>query len=356
MSVRWARALAMAASRSIAIGVSDGGVGRLDACRPEVGLRRVEDQIAQPILDRLDPRFRVDDRFLVARDLGFRLDDVDRRQRPDLHLGPVALERLLRELERLDRDLVPFERANQIEVGVAHRLRRHRDLLAQPDVGDDLVVLRGRDLLAEAVDLEVAEQRLHDARREIARQLGVVAAVGRAGRDLAAAEREAVVAAAPRDVLRQPAILGEALGRQQRAGAGDEGARRLGAAPVEEVREQHRRVRGPRARDRQGVDLRRQALGLDPEVVFERHPHRVVGTETRHRPGLGGGRADGGTAGVVDCWGAGVCPEANTSRPEPNKISASTADGKQAERAQNIDFKGIARISNGRCGSKPVQG
>jgi hypothetical protein len=63
----------------------------------------------------------------------------------------------------------------------------------------------------------------------------------------------------------------------------------------------------------------------------------------------------GGTAGAVVCRVAGVCPEANTSRPEPNKTSARTANDKQAERAQNIDFKGITCISNGRCGSKPVQ-
>ena len=140
------------------------------------------------------------------------------------------------------------------------------------------------DLLAQAVGLEAAQQRLHVLRAQVARELRVVAAVDGAARDLATpSSREAVAAAAPRHVLLQPAVLAEALVGEERAAAGDEAARRLRAVAAEEVREQHRRIRRPRLRDVQRVDLRRQPFGLDPEVVLERHPHRLVGTEP-HAP------------------------------------------------------------------------
>ena len=54
MSVRLASAFLIAASTSIAIGVSDGGVGRLEPRRPEVRLVGIHDQRAQVVLDRLD--------------------------------------------------------------------------------------------------------------------------------------------------------------------------------------------------------------------------------------------------------------------------------------------------------------
>ena len=66
------------------------------------------------------------------------------------------------------------------------------------------------DLLAQAVGLEAAQQRLHVLRAQVARELRIVAAVDGAGRDLGPVQREAVASAAPRHVLLQPGVLADA--------------------------------------------------------------------------------------------------------------------------------------------------
>ena len=69
-------------------------------------------------------------------------------------------QRLLREVERLLRDGQRVDREDVVPVGVLHGARRERHGLLQADVGDLAVLLRLVDLLADGVELEVAQQRL----------------------------------------------------------------------------------------------------------------------------------------------------------------------------------------------------
>jgi hypothetical protein len=60
--------------------------------RPEIWLLRIQGQRAQRILERLHLRFSNDDGFFVTRDLGFSLDDVDRRNRSNLNAALIIPE------------------------------------------------------------------------------------------------------------------------------------------------------------------------------------------------------------------------------------------------------------------------
>ncbi len=83
-SVRLSSACLMAPSMSIACGVNDiSSVGSMRRVQKS-GDRRVEDQRAQAIFGLLDGGLGDDHRFLVARHLGLRFDDVDGRHGADL--------------------------------------------------------------------------------------------------------------------------------------------------------------------------------------------------------------------------------------------------------------------------------
>ncbi len=113
---------------------------------PEVRLRRVHHQRPQAILGGPNLSFGDDDRFLVGRDLGLSLDDVDRGHGADLDPPLVVLQRRPRQLERLLRHLQAGDRVDQIEVGVAHGARGLGQRLPQLDVGDLL-----QDLVSSSV-------------------------------------------------------------------------------------------------------------------------------------------------------------------------------------------------------------
>ena len=61
------------------------------------------------------------------------------------------------------------DRTHQVVVGVAHVAHGVGDRLLQLRVGDLAVLLADQQLLAHAVDLEVAQQRLRVGRREVRR-------------------------------------------------------------------------------------------------------------------------------------------------------------------------------------------
>ena len=202
MSVRLSSAFWMAASRSIALRRQHRLFRRHDARRPEIGLRRVHDQRAQRIFERLDLGFADDDRFFVARDFRLRFDDVDRRDRADLDPPLVVLERLLREIERLLRHLELPDRPDEIVIRVSHGARRLRDLLLQLQVDDLLLLLADQQLLPRRSMVKFAQQRLREVEVEVRRQPRVER-VGRiAGRVPRAVERRLVASAAPFQRLR----------------------------------------------------------------------------------------------------------------------------------------------------------
>ena len=72
----------------------------------------------------LNLAFGHDHLFLGPRDFGLGLDDVDRRNRAELHLLLVVPERRLRQLERLLRNLQLADGVDQVEVGVANDCAR----------------------------------------------------------------------------------------------------------------------------------------------------------------------------------------------------------------------------------------
>ena len=175
-SVRWLSAFLTAASVSTGVGANDVGFARLDARVPQLGRLGSEDQRAEQILLPLDRRLGDDHRFLARRHFGFGLHDVERRHGADLDAGAIVLERLLRQLQRLPLHVEVADRIQQVVERVADGAGRLRDRLLQLRLRDLPVLLADQQLLARAVDLEVAQQRLRVGGADVRRQLRIEAA------------------------------------------------------------------------------------------------------------------------------------------------------------------------------------
>ena len=79
-------------------GLEGGLVLRANRPVPEVRILRGVEDAPERVLRGTDRVVRDDHRLLAARDAGFGLRDLDRSQRPHLHLGLVQLQEVLREV------------------------------------------------------------------------------------------------------------------------------------------------------------------------------------------------------------------------------------------------------------------
>ena len=240
---------------SMFTGVSCRGIAWLQLHRPEIRLRWIQDERPETVLHRADARLRLDHRLFVAGDFRLRFDDVDWRHRADFDAGLVVLQRLAREVERQLRDLQTFDRSHEVVIREAHRIARQRDLLAQLNIGDDLVVAAGEHLLPEGVDLEAAEQRLRIGPGEVRAELRIVVRE-RVGRLPRRVQRELIAAASKGHELAQSGVGSERVVRDDVAGAGEKVSRRLGTLSSGRRRDQERSIDAARLGDRERADLR----------------------------------------------------------------------------------------------------
>ena len=136
---------------------SVGSIRAVQKSGPELGLKT---SARKRVLGAVDGGLGENHRFLAGRHFGLGLDDVERRHGADLDARAVVLERLLRQLERLALHVEVADGVHQVVVRVANVADGAVDRLLQLHVGDFLVLLADEQLLARAVDLEVAQQRL----------------------------------------------------------------------------------------------------------------------------------------------------------------------------------------------------
>ena len=179
------------------------GVGWLEHDGPELRRGRIEDERAQVVLRRLDRRVGDDDTLFVARDLGLRLHDVDRRHRADLDALLVVLQRLLRERQRLLLRLQVADRVRQIPVRVLDAAQRAGDDALQLDVRQLARLLAVLHLLSDLIDREVAGQRLREAELHVRVELRAVVVKDARRRQPLAVEVGGVIAA-PGQRLAEP--------------------------------------------------------------------------------------------------------------------------------------------------------
>ena len=170
-SDRLSSALRTAASTSIACAMNGAASVGSNVVVQKSGVAGIEDQRAQVVLRALDGGLGDDDALFVARDFGLRLHDVDRRHRADLDALLVVLQRLLRQRQRFLLRLQVVDGVRQIPVRVLHVPRRLDDHRVQLNVGEIARLLADRDLLADRVDREVAEQRLRVLEVDVRRNL-----------------------------------------------------------------------------------------------------------------------------------------------------------------------------------------
>ena len=185
-------------------------------------------------------------------------------------LGQV--ERLLRDLDRLDREHV-------VPVGVADVRERVGNRGAKLDVGDVAVDARHRELLPCVVRPKSAEQRLRvlpGPVRGVRRIEEIVQAVRR---HPAVIELDGNVAAAPGNALRDSGVVSCRVVDDARArgvGTTECVRRRVRLRLREHGRRERRVIDRTDAGDRDVVDLGVQALDCDVEISFERELHGIV--------------------------------------------------------------------------------
>ena len=253
-------------------------LGRLQLGGPEIGLRRIHDEDAQVVLGGLNLALGDDHLFFGSCDFGLSLHDVDRRDRAELHFLLVVPQRSLRQLIRLLRNLQRADRVDQVEIGVADDSRGLGQALPKLHVGDFQILLALKQVLPLRINLEVAKQRLRVDRRKARIELRVER-VGRiVRRHPRGIEAERVAPAAPGHELVDASACPEAVIRQDAAlGASREKIGwRCSGTPGRRCRRQVEGVCRTRLRNTVGPDLRAQPVGLDTEVVLERHPDGFI--------------------------------------------------------------------------------
>ena len=244
-------------------------LGQVEVRGPVVGVPGVEDDRAKPILVAPHRRFRHDDVFGAARHLGFRLDDVDGRHRADLDPGLVVPKGLAGEIERLARDLQRGCGRLHVPVGVLHVAHRRQHRLTKLDVRDLPVHLADDELIAGRIGLEVSEQGLREAERQVAEQRRVRAVV-HAVRFAAARVPAHGVVGAPRQYLVRADVGGDVIARQLVGRAGEEAADRARPARGRQRPGQVRRPDGPGLGDGEVLEFGVDALHPKAQVVLKR--------------------------------------------------------------------------------------
>jgi hypothetical protein len=243
-------------------------VARLEHRGPEIGGRGVENQRPEVVLRPLDQRLSDNDPLFVTRDLRLRLDDVDRRQRPDLDALPVVLQRLLRQRQRFLLGLQVVDRGREIPVRVLDVARGLDDHRLELDIGEIANLPAAGHPLPNLVDRSIAEQRLREIQREVRLEPRVEGVAGIVAREPRVVPGRGVVGA-PRQRLGERHAGEELAGRGARLRAGEDVDDRLF---VGDPRDRRGELRGPersRLRDGGVLNLRIVALDLDAEVLLE---------------------------------------------------------------------------------------
>ena len=212
------------------------------------------------------------------RDLGFGLDEIERRNLSGIDANLVLPRELLRELERslLNGDV--RQRRLERPVRLLDRGHRLNDGLAEAKLGALLVSLRDDVLLPRGVDLAIPEQRLRERELDARLQARIEAADRIVGRRPRRVPRHAPRAGAPRQPLpdagrREPVVDVHAAVAQQEV----RGRRHVARAA--ERRREHRRIDAAAL-----AHARRLDLGAEPDdreigIVLDRAPNRVVERE-----------------------------------------------------------------------------
>jgi hypothetical protein len=244
--------------------------------------------------------------------LGLGLHDVERRHRAHLDARLVVLHEFVGEVERSLGDVHRLHREHQLPVRVAHVGDRRGQGALQLNVRDLAVDGGDLQLLPRAVDPEVAQQRLRERGAEVGVE-GRVEVGERVGADLlVVVERHRDVAAAPRQELRQPGVVGGRVVLHESAAVQLAG-RRLDAIEMADLRREGRTIGRVDPFEVGVLNHGVQALHGEIEVAFERTCGRVVerqldvgarGRDRYRRPGLIGGGSGGleltgGVAGEV---------------------------------------------------------
>ncbi len=250
-------------------------VGQIELHGPEVRRLGVHDERPELIFGLRHGGLRADDGFLARGDFRLRLDDVDRRHRPDPDARLVVLQRLARQIERL---LLHFERRNvvgEVPVRVLDAADRRQHGLAQLHVRDLAILRADQQLPARPIDLEIPQERLRVGRAELRPEHRVGQVEGVVALQPLAAPRDLVVRSPAQLLVRAEAPL-HLLSAQRGAGRRvDVVVRRRGFA-VQEPGGEVGRPDGLRDRDVQIAQSRVDAFDLQIQVLLERHLHGVV--------------------------------------------------------------------------------
>ena len=111
--------------------------------------------------------------LFARRDLRRRARHFNRRQRPDLHLLLVAVEQLLRRLQRLLLDAHGLVEAHQVPVQVEHRADRRHYLQFHLQIAHLQIVLRHPDVAVVDAQAPPLQQVLVDLQVEVPADRGV---------------------------------------------------------------------------------------------------------------------------------------------------------------------------------------
>jgi hypothetical protein len=201
-----------------------------------------------------------------------------------LHPLLVVGEQALGQVERLLLGLEVVDLVGQIPVGVPDVSRRRRNRRLQLHVGGVAILARRFKLLAVGVDLEVAQERLHQAHIEprVEQRVPVVEEVRR--RRAETAEVDRVIGAGAQDLIEAHLPGGPCVGDLGLAAGEGAGRWRV----LGEVGYAGGGVWGPerlRLRDGDVLNLRVDPIGPNAEVLLERESDRFV-----HRQAPYGGR------------------------------------------------------------------
>ena len=244
------------------------------------------DERAQCVFGPGNRRLGEDHRFLALRHFRFRLHDVDRRHGADFHAGAIFLQRTLREIQRLALHVEAADGEDQIPVGVLHRPGGGGDGFLHLHVGDLAVLARDLQLLAGAVDAEVAQQRLREVEREV--RPGLRREVGEdvVGGGAVVLPADLVAGAAPGQGRLQPEVQGGGVVLELVDVAGQQRVDR-GVAVRSLCKGREGRGPGrPGQRDADVLQLRVQPHHFEVGVLLERQFHGVGDRQ----PLLGGRR------------------------------------------------------------------
>ena len=135
-------------------------LNRIDAHPPECRIGGIHDEPPKTILRVLGRGVGSNQIFAPLRNLGFRLDEIERRNLPGIDTDFVFARELLRKFERslLNGDI--GHGGLERPVRLLDRRNRLNDRLAEAELRALLVSLRDDVLLSRGVDRPILEQRL----------------------------------------------------------------------------------------------------------------------------------------------------------------------------------------------------